>query len=232
MISWNKISLLGILCLLSVSMNAQTYYYKLEKEKRGNTVNTNVKGGQFITFLDNCCYESDKNGNGVGHGQLIRDFKKSDVNKVYSGASYWGQADFVFNTGLTRLNVRDKNGNIYVYVKGTAPQSQKTCSLIRKGSGSTTTSTTQTYIPTVPIYGGSVPVYPVTQGGVSTSSSHGSTTSSSSTTSSGKTCYLCHGIKKCWTCNGNRTYLVYGKYKDCPNCTDGWCRACHGTGKL
>lgn len=227
MISWNKISLLGLLCLLSVSMNAQTYYYKLEKEKRGNTVNTNVKGGQFITFLDNCCYESDKNGNGVGHGQLIRDFKKSDVNKVYSGASYWGQADFVFNTGLTRLNVRDKNGNIYVYVKGTAPQNQKTCSLIRKNSGGTSSSIGQSYIPQVPISGGNVTTYPTNQGGSVIPSRQ----------NSGHRCNLCNGTgrkvsmvhpgnasqtKWCGECG--KTVGTGHFHTNCDLCGgDGWC---------
>ena len=49
-----------------------------------------------------------------------------------------------------------------------------------------------------------------------------------------KTCHLCHGIKKCWTCNGKRMYInpLTGKYVTCPNCTNGWCSRCNGTGKL
>jgi len=57
---------------------------------------------------------------------------------------------------------------------------------------------------------------------------------STSGTSSGKSCYSCHGIKKCWTCNGERTYRnpLNGQYVKCPNCTDGLCHVCHGTGRL
>lgn len=49
-----------------------------------------------------------------------------------------------------------------------------------------------------------------------------------------KTCHLCHGTKKCWTCGGNGNYInpLTGDRVACPNCTDGWCSKCHGTGKL
>ena len=47
------------------------------------------------------------------------------------------------------------------------------------------------------------------------------------------TCHLCHGYKKCTTCNGNRIFLpgASSTYVKCPNCTDGLCHACHGTGR-
>lgn len=53
-------------------------------------------------------------------------------------------------------------------------------------------------------------------------------------TSSDKTCHLCHGTKKCWTCGGNRTYInpLTNKRVACPNCTNGWCSRCNGTGRL
>jgi len=75
-----------------------------------------------------------------------------------------------------------------------------------------------------------VPVYDVNNISTQNMTNQGSTTNSAVTSRSGTTCYLCHGLKKCWTCNGNRTYLVYGKYVKCPNCTDGLCSHCHGSG--
>ena len=70
----------------------------------------------------------------------------------------------------------------------------------------------------------------------SSNSSNGRSSSggSSSTSYSGKTCHVCHGYKKCWTCGGNRTYInpLTNKRIACPNCTDGWCSRCNGTGKL
>ncbi len=68
--------------------------------------------------------------------------------------------------------------------------------------------------------------------GASSSSVNSSTNNSSS--SSGKTCHMCHGTKKCWTCGGNMKYInpYTGKYVACPNCTTGWCSKCGGTGRL
>lgn len=55
----------------------------------------------------------------------------------------------------------------------------------------------------------------------------------STTTSRDKDCPLCNGMKKCITCFGEKIYLnpLTNKYIDCPNCTDGWCSRCHGSGK-
>lgn len=55
-----------------------------------------------------------------------------------------------------------------------------------------------------------------------------------SSSSGGKTCHICHGTKKCWTCGGKRTYInpLTNKRVACPNCTNGWCSRCNGTGKL
>lgn len=56
---------------------------------------------------------------------------------------------------------------------------------------------------------------------------------SSSTRSSSASCPQCHGLGKCWTCNGNRKYInpLTNKYVACPNCTNGLCSSCGGTGK-
>ena len=77
-----------------------------------------------------------------------------------------------------------------------------------------------------------VPAY--SGGSVSTSSSSSSYSGSSGSSSSGKTCPMCYGIKKCWTCNGKQTYHnpLTGKQVPCPNCTNGLCSKCGGTGRI
>lgn len=89
-------------------------------------------------------------------------------------------------------------------------------------------------------YGGYGSSYVAPSGAGSSGSSHSSSygrsssSGSSSSTSRGKTCHICHGTKKCWTCGGNRTYInpLTNKRIACPNCTNGWCSRCNGTGKL
>lgn len=46
-------------------------------------------------------------------------------------------------------------------------------------------------------------------------------------------CPHCHGFGKCWTCNGRKLVLnpLTNEYMKCPNCTDGICSFCDGTGK-
>lgn len=72
--------------------------------------------------------------------------------------------------------------------------------------------------------------------GVNTNSTNCNRSNSTNTSSSskGKTCHICHGTKKCWTCGGNQTYInpFTAKRIACPNCTNGWCSRCNGTGKI
>lgn len=69
----------------------------------------------------------------------------------------------------------------------------------------------------------------------SNSTNYGRSNSTNTNTSSGgKTCHICHGTKKCWTCGGYQTYRnpLTNKKVACPNCTNGWCSKCNGTGRL
>lgn len=70
--------------------------------------------------------------------------------------------------------------------------------------------------------------------GSSNSTISGSGSSSRTNSTSGKTCHICNGYKKCWTCSGNRTFInpLTNKRVACPNCTNGWCSRCNGTGKI
>lgn len=77
--------------------------------------------------------------------------------------------------------------------------------------------------------------YPTTTTYSSGSSSYssGSSTTSSGSSSSGRSCSVCYGLGKCRTCNGKGTYFdsLNSKTNKCPNCTNGLCTSCGGSGR-
>lgn len=223
-----------IFAIVSCSVHAkQTYYYRVSKKIVNEVVNTNVSGGQFITFLSSVCYESDINGVEVGHGMLEKD-KNLSTNSIitFSGRSYWDNRTlYRFSADYSKLNICLEDGTIFVYVRSTPPSGQTTCSLIRKKSQSDINVDS----PSALQY-----AYPYnTNNGSSNSNSN--TTSTSSQTKKWKTitrvedCSQCHGSGKCSTCNGKGWYNgIYGPI-DCPNCDGhktGRCRGCHGSGHI
>lgn len=193
--------LMGI--LPSCLMHSQTYYYRLAKKVVNGNTSTSVSGGQFITFMADICYESNKKGVGVGHGTLQRNSNFSNTQfKVYFGKSYWdNESTFKFTSDLTTLNVVTENGDIYLYKRTTPPASAKTCSLIRKSSssGGNAESGITTHS-TNPI--GDNGIYPSsnTSGGNPINGKY-------KTQSSGHRCTLCNGtgrkIRENWS--GNKT---------------------------
>ncbi len=78
---------------------------------------------------------------------------------------------------------------------------------------------------------------PATYSSGTTTYSSGSSSSSTSSSSSGssRSCRVCYGSGKCRTCNGNGKYfddsLGNGSMRKCPNCTNGLCTSCGGTGR-
>lgn len=140
-----RILLFGIMLIsIVLTIKSQTYYYQLTKIASNNVTNTNVTGGQFITFMADICYESTHKGQSVGHGKLNRRSVSSQF-KEYKGDSYWGTATFKFKNDLSKLNVITENGEIWVYTRTSAPSSVKTCSLIRKGGNNNNSSSSKTY---------------------------------------------------------------------------------------
>lgn len=127
--------LLSILFCVCVSAQ-DVRYYKLTRTKIKGIDNRNVSGGQFITFVGNQCFESNKKGVGVNHGTLTRNVNYSNSQyTIYQGSSYWGSSTtFKFNADKSTLNVVLDNGDIYVYKRATPPAGVTTCSLIRKRS--------------------------------------------------------------------------------------------------
>lgn len=141
----NKLFIFSLMLFLSISVNAQkkTYYYKLTKKSINGATSTNVSGGQFITFMSDICYESTKEGIGVGHGNMTLQKALSDSNfRTYMGGCYYGsESSYKFTSDLSTLNVITQNGDVYLYKRSTPPSGATTCSLIKSRSKSNTTTT-------------------------------------------------------------------------------------------
>lgn len=118
--------------LFCMSGYAQTSYYKLNRKIENGVPNSNVSGGQFITFMDGVCFESDKDGYSVGHGKLEYKYQNNGI-KVYVGDSYWGKSVFKYSQDYSSLNIV-VGDDIYVFRKETPPTGVTTCSLIRNKS--------------------------------------------------------------------------------------------------
>lgn len=199
MISWNnmKIQRLFLLivcisCIFTIHAQVKCFYYALTKKVQKGISSTNVSGGQFITFFNEVCYESNKKGIGVGHGnlQLNKNYSDSDF-KVYMGGSYWGnEATFKFKSDLSMLNVVLENGDVYVYRRQTPPSSATTCSLIRKKGSSTGSSDNggAVYTPSYPNYGNN--------GGNTSNPTRDGNNTSTRRQPTKRTCSLCNGQRR------------------------------------
>ena len=185
------IIIIGVISLPTLSQT--TSYYVLTKKMHNGIVSSKVSGGQFVTFLSEICYESNKKGIGVGHGILKFNRTYSNENyKFYIGSSYWGtETTFKFKSDLSVLNVVLENGDVYVYKRQTAPPSVTTCSLIRKDGSSSSNS--GAYTPSFPNngYGGG---YAPNNG--SSSSSRIQNTMPSRKQPTKHSCSLCNGQRR------------------------------------
>ena len=230
-----------------------TRYYKQtkivtkdRKEQAGNG------SGQFITFNDKGCYDSDNKGFTVNNGFLK--FGKETAERVYySGSSYWGEAMYIFTENYGRLNiVVEESGITYVYVLVTPPANVYTCALIKETKNNPTpVSPTNSVNPIVVNPINPVVVTPIGGGnsGSTTSSTNSRETMCKSCNGGGK-CTMCYGSPKktCTYCDG-RGRKVYGsgsnaEYSRCAVCNgtgytlcagckgSGNCGVCRGSGKI
>lgn len=190
----NKISLkilflLFFFCSTFEIFGQTTYYYKLTKKIHNGNEYTNTGGGQFISFIDNKCYDSDKYGISVGNGQLVYNEQYSSNSKTYIGNSYFGNVMYRFKTDMSVLNVIVNKSLIYVYKRQVTPASATTCSLIRKRG-----SSSEAYSPSFPNngYGGG---YTTSSGSLSSSSRRQNTMPSRKQPIK-HTCSLCNGQRR------------------------------------
>ena len=227
-------------------MNAQTYYYKYTKSIIKGKHDTNVNGGQFITFVGSKCFESDKYGNNVGNGTMTYDAENSKKLKTYWGSCYWSKNAYMkFNADKSVMNIETNAGKIYVYKRATVPANVTTCSLIRKpepssGGGGGSGGYSPLVYPVQPTYpqggygGGGT-----TSDGGSIGGSGGSNrrteTQSPTRQPQRKWCRVCGGSGKCNNCNGTGWVHRIGMGHDsyCPVCKshNGRCSSCNGRGE-
>lgn len=125
-----------------------TSYYQLKEIVHNDNVDRNCTGGQFITFVGNICFDSDKAGKSVGNGQLFLD-RTATGRKTYMGSSYHGRVKYKFSYDLSQFEIEINPYHRYVYVKATPPTGVTTSSLIKRSS-----SGGGSYVPqTPPVYG-------------------------------------------------------------------------------
>lgn len=228
-------SILAIFVLFNIAnVSAQNvHFYKLTRKIIDGESCTNVSGGQFITIIGAICFESDKYGISVNHGNMKRNNAYSNSQySIYQGSSYWGEnTTFKFNSDKSVLNVVLDNGDVYIYKRATAPTRQETCSLIRKSGGGGSVVVTPPVNP-----GGQVvmppinPTSPTNPGGTTPTPTHGRTAHQVT-----KSCPLCQGSGKCNSCNGTHHIRAIGSTTmlECPNCRpNGACSKCGGIGKI
>lgn len=185
-------------CLLVVAtmqqVCAQTYYYRLDSYGNTGDEYHDVSGGQFITFKNAICLETDKKGVPVGHGYLRR---VTRTPNIYIGSSYWGKnTKFQFTSDKSGLKVFSPNGVVYSYSRREAPINATTCSLIRSGSSNG-------YSP-APSSGGR-PVQRPQQCGICYGTGKCSNCNGTGISHFGHAhvCGACGGNGKCGTCNGS-----------------------------
>lgn len=215
----------------SISIFAQTtYYYKQIKVVKNNQTIASGKGGQFISFYKDICYDSNNEGTTINNGILDLTSKQGDKYTKYKGPSYFGNVTYQFTPSLDKLAVIKRDGTIYVYQRAIPPAGVTTSSLIKsKSSGGGTAvgyAQPQTNYPPTNYGSGN---------GATMTNSSGYTTYESSYVS--VDCHLCGGSGKCSTCNGKGWYeSPFGTGPiACPNCyggnQSGKCSKCKGTGK-
>lgn len=206
--SKSKLSIILLLffAFMPIDAGAQTYYYKLTSIVKNGTTQRNVSGGQFITFENTICQETNNKGFPVGNGYLQR--SPQNANK-YVGESYWGQNTvFTFSADKSSLKVSAPSGQVYNYTRSSAPAGVTTCSLIASGKNNSP----------------------------STSSQPQSTGGTYKPTEVWETCFSCHGTGKCTVSDCVNGVLVYWVNNDrrttvCGGCNgSGKCATCHGSG--
>jgi hypothetical protein len=220
-----KITLFSTLLLFPASglladSSVTRYYKQVKVVTKDRKEQAGDGSGQFITFNDKGCYDSDKSGYTVKNG-FLKLGKATSERVYYSGGSYWGEAMYIFTENYNRMNIIvEKSGVTYVYARATPPAGVTTCALIR------TTETLPTPNPVI--------VNPVNPINPINPIDRRTPTAKQKYVTREESCPQCYNSGKCSTCHGSGVVIstYTQKYDNCVNCYNGKCRSCNGTGKV
>ena len=222
--STNYLKLL-IVCLMLATFDkicAQQRYYYQKVQEQSNGMNTSFPDSErkpkCLIFQGNTCQWEGDFVDTWNYGQhsrtpIVFNFIKNENGlRVYQYRNNsWSTTIMVSpdNSTVSENIFYPSTGNtlLKVYKQGT--------------SNSTLVSSSTNSTPTT------------VMGGNSYSSSN-SNKNNVSNNSSGRRCEHCNGNGRCHTCNGNYTNwigYVGAKPRKCPNCTNGKCKYCGGTGR-
>ncbi len=212
------ISLVAICATIaSYAQSERLDYYQHVKTVYSNGRTENLSGSnvQFVKRTRQNgkarCYDATSSGLDHLNGTLFFSGKRGS-NEVYQGRSYWGDdATYQFDDNRGYLNVKDKNGNIYVFRCASAPSGRTRSSYINpKGSVDGWDAVAEWNKIHTP-----VSTYESASG--SSSGSNSRATKSSTSRSSG-TCSYCHGAKRVRAHVGVGGYGVNNTKKKCQTC--------------
>ncbi len=225
------LSIILVLCCSNVIYAQTTYYYKLTKKIQDGVEYTNTAGGQFVSFVNNICYDSDKYGISVGNGQLTLDDEYSNTSKTYIGNSYFGNVVYRFKTDLSVLNVIVNKNLIYVYKKITPDEDIYTSTLIKKRKSNGSSSTYSPPAVTYPAYNNSNNTHSGQNSGIGNQRQK---------TKVRKNCAYCSGKGERIQHESVATFGLDGPRVYCSKCNQYWsygtvhahhkCSYCNGTG--
>lgn len=223
---------LYFLVILTVTLRIQAQSNRLDYYAHVKTVYANGRivtlssdKGQFInrTTTDGGarCYDATYNGRDHLNGTLFY-VGKNGANEVYKGKSYWGnKSSYQFDDSRGLLNVKDANGNVYVFKRARVPAGKTRSSYLVSGASADGWNAREEW-------------NKLNQGNDNYNQPSGSETSdrqkrTKHSSSSSRTCGYCHGSKRIRAHVGTGSYGVSNKKQKCSTCgvwydvsTDHW----------
>ncbi len=191
----------------------KTYYYEMVASIDAEGIRSQKSGdGQFYTFTEQSCYESDVNGNSEEIG-VAKFINYANNIYVYRGKGYYGDADYCVTDNYEILNIKTAGGTIYVLKKKKAPDSFITSNHKKN----------KAEIEKILSGGGIYLATPLNT----------STNDNNMNSNVHRSCRGCGGSGLCTMCHGKGWYknIYDGKIYDCTSCGGrGRCRVCQGKG--